>query len=87
MTLREPVLVAEFWCNRRGEAVRVQLREYQGVALVDLRKYYTGREGKLLPTKKGLSIAVRKLPELADAIARTLSKAKELGLIPPPVQP
>lgn len=80
MSLTEPVIVAEFWANRRGESVRVQLREYEGQALIDIRKHYTA-EGKLLPTKKGLSLVVRRLPDLAAAIDKALAKARELGLI------
>jgi len=85
--LREPVIVSEFWCNRRGESVRVQLRQFEGVPLLDVRKYYTGAAGKLLPTAKGLALAVRRLPELHAAIGKALAKAHELGLIKPPVQP
>jgi hypothetical protein len=64
---------------RRG--VRVQLREFEGAALVDVRKHYTGADGKLQPTKKGLSLAIRRLPELAAAINKALAKAKQLGLV------
>ncbi len=49
--LSEPVMVAEFWANRRGESVRVQLREYEGRALVDVRKHFTAEDGKLQPTR------------------------------------
>jgi Transcriptional Coactivator p15 (PC4) len=79
--LTEPIVVAEFWANRRGESIRIQLREFEGVALVDVRKHYTGAEGKLLPTKKGLSLVIRRLPDLAAAITKALEKARELGLI------
>ena len=73
--LPEPIVAAEFWANRRGESVRVQLREFEGAALVDVRKHYTGADGKLQPTKKGLSLAIRRLPELAAAINKALAKA------------
>jgi hypothetical protein len=69
--------------NRRGEAVRVQLREFEGIALVDVRRHYTAKDGVLRPTNKGLSITIRKLPALAQALAAALQKARELGLIPP----
>jgi hypothetical protein len=82
-TLLEPLVVAEFWANRRGESVRVQLREYEGRALVDARKHYTAADGTLQPTPKGLSIVVARLPELAAAINKALAKARELGLIEP----
>jgi hypothetical protein len=79
--LREPIVVGEFWCNRRGEAVRVQLREFEGHALIDVRRHYTAADGKLAPTKKGLAIAIRHLPALAAAVAKAEQKAREIGLI------
>jgi hypothetical protein len=79
--LAEPIVVAEFWANRRGESVRVQLRTFEGAVIVDVRKHYTGAEGKLLPTKKGVSLVVRRLPDLAAAITKALAKARELGLL------
>jgi hypothetical protein len=81
MNLRKPIVVGRFWANRKGEAVVVQLREFEGVALLDVRKYYTGRDGKMAPTKKGLSITIRRLPELAGALAKAEHKARELGLL------
>ena len=80
-SIPEPVIVAEFWANRRGESVRVQLREFEGRPLVDVRKHFTNGEGKLQATKKGLAIAVIRLPELAAAINRALATARELGLV------
>jgi len=80
-SLIEPVVVSEFWANRSGESVRVQLREYEGRALVDVRKHFTADNGKMQPTKKGLSIAIARLPDLAVAINKALRKAIELGLI------
>jgi hypothetical protein len=80
-TLPEPVIVAEFWANRRGESVRVQLREFEGCPLVDVRKHFTNGEGKLQATKRGIALAVARLPDLADAINKALRKAAELGLV------
>jgi hypothetical protein len=80
--LPEPIVVQRFWCNRRGEAVVVQLRSFEGIALIDLRRHYTAKDGKLAPTRKGLSIAVKHLPDLAVAIAKALNTARERGLLP-----
>jgi hypothetical protein len=79
--LTEPIIVAEFWANRRGESIRIQLREFEGLALIDVRKHYTGADGKMAPTKKGISIAVTRLPDLNRAVAKALQKARELGLL------
>jgi hypothetical protein len=78
----EPIVVAEFWANRNGEAVRVQLKEFSGRPLLDVRKFFTDPNGKLVPTKKGLAIAIARLPDLARAIGKAVHKAQELGLIP-----
>jgi hypothetical protein len=67
--------------NRTGQAVIVQIREYKGRTIVDVRVHYTGRDGTLLPTRKGLSVAVLRLPELSAAVTKALATARELGLI------
>jgi hypothetical protein len=79
--LSEPVVVARFWANRRGEAIYVQLRDYEGRTLIDLRKHYTDAAGKLQPTRKGISIVVARLPDLAAAVNKALAKAVELGRV------
>jgi Transcriptional Coactivator p15 (PC4) len=56
-------------------------REFEGLALVDIRKHYTAADGTMQPTKKELSIAIARLPDLAKAINQAVVKAIELGLI------
>jgi hypothetical protein len=80
-TLPEPVEIAKFWRNRRGEAVIVCLREYEGRPLIDCRVHFTNKEGKLQPTSKGLSLVLARLPDLAKAINQALTRAQELGLL------
>jgi transcriptional coactivator p15 (PC4) len=82
--LPEPVIISDFWANRRGESVRVQLREYEGCALIDIRKHFTDKSGKLQATKKGLALVIARLPELAAAINQALAKVHALGLIAAP---
>jgi Transcriptional Coactivator p15 (PC4) len=79
--LPEPIEVAKFWANRAHDAVVVSLREYEGVLIVDIRKHYSAPDGTLQPTAKGIALSVRKLPELALAIAKALKRARELGLL------
>lgn len=80
-TLDEPIEIAKFWKNRRGEAVIVSLSTYEGHNLVDLRTHGTDRTGRLVPTTKGLAIVVLRLPDLAAAVIKALAKARELGLV------
>jgi hypothetical protein len=80
--LAEPVTVLKMWKNRRrSESVHVTLSEYEGHALVSVRLYATGTDGCDRPTPKGVSISVRKLPELAAGLARALDKARDMGLL------
>jgi hypothetical protein len=76
LALGEPIVVAEFWANRSGCAIRVQLVLIEGLRCVDVRRYQN-IAGKLQPTHKGIALAIHKLPVLAAAIA----KARELGFI------
>jgi len=46
-----------------------------------VRRFYTGADGKFAPTRKGISLTINKLPDLATAINKAVTKAQELGLI------
>jgi hypothetical protein len=81
VTLPEPVEVAKFWKNRRHDAVVVSLSTYEGRNLVDVRMHAMNKEGRLVPTPKGLAVVIRRLPDLAKSVAKALEKARELGLI------
>ncbi len=82
-TLTEPVKIAEFWKNRRGESVRVSLSTFEGHNLVDVRQFFTDGAGQMQATRKGIAMSVYRLPELAAAIGKAIAKARELGLIDP----
>jgi hypothetical protein len=79
-SLTEPVEVARFWKNRKGEAIVVRLSNYEGHDLIDLRTWYTGSDGRLAPGK-GLACSVRHLPELAAALSKALTEARSRGLL------
>ncbi|MCP2125799.1 transcriptional coactivator p15/PC4 family protein [Bradyrhizobium ottawaense] len=79
--LAEPVVVDQFWANRRHDAIITELSTYQGHNLINVRKHAMDRDGKLKPTPKGIAIKVTRLPELAKAINKALAKAQELGLL------
>jgi hypothetical protein len=81
VTLAEPVKIAAFRKNRSGASIRVSLENYQGRNLVDVRQCCTSSDGKMLMTKRGISLSVLRLPQLARAINKALVKAIELGLI------
>jgi Transcriptional Coactivator p15 (PC4) len=78
--LSEPITVAEWWKNRRGESIRISLATYEGRNLADVRTWYPGDDGTLKPGK-GFAAEVRHLPRLAAALAKAEAKARELSLI------
>jgi hypothetical protein len=81
-TLPEPIEIAKFWKSRNHtEHVRVELSEYEGHPLINVRIWQTGSDGIDRPTVKGIAMAVRKLPALASALVKAEARARELGLI------
>jgi Transcriptional Coactivator p15 (PC4) len=82
-TLDAPIPVAKFWKSARDRTrhIRVELSEYKGHPLVSVRVWQTGSDGCDRPSKQGIALAVRKLPELAAALNRALTRAQALGLL------
>jgi hypothetical protein len=80
VTLAEPVIVSQFWKNRSHDAVVTTLSTIENRNIVDVRTHVMN-EGRLVPTTKGVSMAVLRLPDLAKAINKALAKAKALGLL------
>jgi ABC-type amino acid transport substrate-binding protein len=79
--LTEPVIVERLWANRQHDAVYVTLSTFRDHNLVDIRKHSMDRSGKLVPTPKGLALKITRLPDLAKAVNKALTKARELGLL------
>jgi hypothetical protein len=79
--LTEPVIVERLWANRQHDAVYVTLSTFRDQNLVDIRKHSMDRFGKLVPTPKGLALKITRLPDLAKAVSKALTKAIELGLL------
>jgi hypothetical protein len=80
--LTETIEVAKFWKGRQNKiAIVVSLRHYEGHNLVDVREYFTDQAGCMKPSTRGLAMVVLRLPELAAAITKALTKARELGLL------
>jgi transcriptional coactivator p15 (PC4) len=80
--LPEPIEVTKFWKNRRRDvAVVVSLSSYEGHNLVSIREHFTDSDGCMQPSRKGISLVVNRLPELAAGITKALSKAQDLGLL------
>ena len=78
--MNSPVIVAE-WPKNSRETVRVSLDQYRDRDTIDIRSWWTDAAGKLRPGKSGITLAVRHLPDLAEAIDKALAEAKGRGLL------
>jgi hypothetical protein len=80
--LAEPLVVFQLWRGRlRSECIRVTMQRYKGVAIVDVRIFFTTKTGHMQASKKGIALAIAKLPELRKALEKAEAKAIELDLI------
>jgi len=80
--MRKPNVIATVVNNAR-EQVRVSLGWYQGHDLIDVRitVELNAETNAMVPTKKGFSLRVEKLPELIAALRRALDEARRRGLL------
>lgn len=69
------------WPKNAREEVRVSLGEFNGTPTIDLRTWYQSGDGDFRPSNKGLTLAVRHLPQLAEGLTKALAKAREAQLI------
>ncbi|WP_018320236.1 hypothetical protein [Bradyrhizobium sp. WSM2793] len=83
--LAEPIPF-RFFKNRRKDVVAVTLQVFtpagkDPINVVDVRLFAMNRAGANVPTSKGVSMSVNRLPDLAKAVSQALAKARELGLL------
>ena len=67
-----------------NEEIRVGLAEYMGQQTAYMRVYatpYADKGQDKVPTRKGLTIAVHRLPNLINALQETERRAREAGLL------
>jgi hypothetical protein len=80
----QPDPVATIQKNKR-EVVHVSLSEFKGTDLIDMRVHVpkpNGAEGEVIPTGKGLALAIGKLPQLRAALDLAQAEAERRGLLP-----
>jgi hypothetical protein len=73
------VIVAEFHRGKNGDKVRAKLMAFKGTVYADIRLHETNAHGKVLPTKRGLSVPVSLLPELVKALQALVGATKDNG--------
>jgi hypothetical protein len=48
--------------------VQIELREYEGHEYVDVREFYDDKEGRRLPTKKGITFSPTVLEQVIEGL-------------------
>ncbi|MCZ8154874.1 MAG: transcriptional coactivator p15/PC4 family protein [Leptospira sp.] len=52
----------------RGEIIRVEISEFKGQTLFNIRVWYTDANGEYKPTQKGIALSPSIISELKEAI-------------------
>ena len=71
-----PKLIHEFNKNA-SEVVRVQLTEYDGKELLDIRVWVTRDEKNWIPTKKEVSIRIEQIEDLKQGIDKAVKEIEK----------
>jgi hypothetical protein len=70
--------------KNRSEELRIALKEYEGHDYVDIRTYvepYADHGQGRVPTKKGVTLGVAKLPALIEVLREAERGARAAGLL------
>ena len=70
--------------KNRSEELRVALKEYKGRRYLDIRTFiepYADEGQGRVPTKKGITVSLPKLPELIEALQAAEEQARAAGLL------
>jgi hypothetical protein len=80
--MTSPTIISIIPKNSR-ESVRVALDEYRGINLVDIRVMVelNPETGLPVPTKKGVSLKIERLPDLLAALHDAEDEARKRGLL------
>lgn len=75
----QPITIVE---KNSAERIQVALAEYENRPYLDVRLYFLPRDGdQWRPTKKGITLAPRKIPDLNAALQKAEAAARAAGLL------
>jgi hypothetical protein len=82
-TFDEPLIISRFWKSSRDRknSVVISIKKHEGHVFLDCRLYGTNSAGQTVPTVKGVTIGMRRLPEFLSAVKKAHAKAVALGLL------
>jgi hypothetical protein len=71
-------IIVASWPKNTRETLVVRLDIFKGQPIIDVRTWYGGEDGKLMPGRGGLTVSIRHLPALVEAIRRALDITNDL---------
>jgi uncharacterized heparinase superfamily protein len=74
--------VIAHWQKNARESVEVSLDQFKGRPIISAWVLYQNESGEYRRSKKGLCMAARHLPMLAEALADAEAEARKCGLLP-----
>ena len=78
--MSKEIIIAE-WMKNEREVVRVRLDVFKDRPIVDCREWYRASDGTFKPGRAGLTVSIRHLPSLANALAKAMETAIAVGSI------
>jgi hypothetical protein len=78
-----PIIVAQ-WARSANDTIMVKIDMFNGNIVIDIRAWWTSRDGELRAGKSGITMSVKHLPSLACALAKAETTARQLGLLTEP---
>lgn len=80
-TLEEPLTIEQWFKNRGGEVVRLELSTFEGHNILNLRTWHTSKTDGIMRPGKGFACGVKHLPKLVAVFTKATARAVELGLL------
>lgn len=72
----EPIHIADISKNK-SEIIRVEITEFKGKNLVNVRTWYLNDQNEYAPTKKGVAVSLAQLEELRQALNKAHAISQE----------
>lgn len=58
----------------KNAPIKITLKTYKGNEIIDIRKFYSDKDGNLKPTRKGISLTRRKVYPLLKSLAKNIDQ-------------
>ncbi|MBW1963414.1 MAG: transcriptional coactivator p15/PC4 family protein [Deltaproteobacteria bacterium] len=60
-----------------SELIRFSIREFKGHCFADIRLHFEDSEGTWRPTKKGITVPIKLLPNLVEGVKKLQEAARD----------